>query len=327
MENLFDIYTDPTIVDSYLHVKMVDEQGSDWGGVSRDCFTSFWNEATEKYFLGNSVLIPYLPPHRLEEEYKFRLLGRILAHSTAILGYIPVPLCKSVVMVTILDTTTIDENTLLEDFMLFLDRDDAGIIRLALTDFGSLSEEDRDNLQGLFSRFDMGCLIQASTFRDQLLKMARSELCLKPRSLCELIREGIPSIHYERFWSQLTIDHLQILNDRLKPTADKIIACLRMDDTEPNHRTEKVFEYFKDLIEDLPQEDLETLLQFITGQSCVPRRSITVNFSDLSGVERRPIAHTCSYSIEIPDTYRSYEEFESEFKAFLKSDIIRFDMQ
>ncbi|OWF55213.1 uncharacterized protein LOC110462793 isoform X2 [Mizuhopecten yessoensis] len=327
VRNLFDIYTDPMIVDSYLHVKMVDEQGSDWGGVSRDCFTSFWNEVSENFFRGSSVLIPHLPPHRLEEEYKFRLLGRILAHSTAILGYIPVPLCKSVVMVTIFDTTTIEESTLLEDFLLFLDQHDARIVQKALTDFGSLSDEDRDTLQDMFSRFDMGCLIQESTFRDHFLKMARSELCIKPRSLCELIREGIPQIHYERFWSQLTLDHLQILNDRLKPTAEKIIACLRPDESELNSRTETVYEYFTDLIADLSQDDLEILLQFITGQACVPRRNITVNFSDLSGMERRPIAHTCSFSIELPDTYESYEEFEAEFRIFLKSDIIRFDIQ
>ncbi|XP_060079861.1 uncharacterized protein LOC132559260 [Ylistrum balloti] len=327
VQNLFDIYTDPMIVDSYLHVKMVDEQGSDWGGVSRDCFTSFWNEVSEDFFRGSSVIIPYLPPHRLEEEYKFRLLGRILAHSTAILGYIPVPLCKSVVMVTILDTTTIDESTLMEDFLLFIDQTDARIVRKALTDFESLSDEDRDNLQDLFTRFDMGCLIQASTFREHFLKMARSELCIKPRSLCLLIREGIPEIHYERFWSQLTLDHLQILNDRLKPTAEKIIACLRPDESELNSRTEKVYGYFVDLISNLTQDELEILLQFITGQVCVPRRSITVNFSDLSGIERRPIAHTCSFSIELPSTYESYEEFETEFRMFLQSDIIRFDIQ
>lgn len=327
VQNLFDIYTDPMIVDSYLHVKMVDEQGSDWGGVSRDCFTSFWNEVSELFFRGHSVLIPYLPPHRLDEEYKFRLLGRILAHSTAILGYIPVPLCKSVVMVTILDTTNIDESTLIEDFLLFLDQDDARIVRRALTDFSSLSEEERDTLQDLFTRFDMGCLIQESTFREHFLKMARSELCLKPRSLCELIREGIPEIHYDRFWSQLTIDHLQILNDRLKPTAEKIIACLRPDESELNSQTRKVYGYFVDLISNLSQNDLEMLLQFITGQTCVPRRNITVNFSNLSGIERRPIAHTCSFSIELPSTYESYEEFEAEFEMFLKSDIIRFDIQ
>lgn len=327
VQNLFDIYTDPMIVDSYLHVKMVDEQGSDWGGVSRDCFTSFWNEVSELFFRGHSVLIPYLPPHRLDEEYKFRLLGRILAHSTAILGYIPVPLCKSVVMVTILDTTNIDESTLIEDFLLFLDQDDARIVRKALTDFSSLSEEERDTLQDLFTRFDMGCLIQESTFREHFLKMARSELCLKPRSLCELIREGIPEIHYDRFWSQLTIDHLQILNDRLKPTAEKIIACLRPDESELNSQTRKVYGYFVDLISNLSQNDLEMLLQFITGQTCVPRRNITVNFSNLSGIERRPIAHTCSFSIELPSTYESYEEFEAEFEMFLKSDIIRFDIQ
>ncbi|CAC5421739.1 unnamed protein product [Mytilus coruscus] len=116
IEDLINIYTDPTILQSYLHINVLGEPGSDWGGVSRDIFTSFWNEATVLYFKGNDVHVPYLPPHKMEEERNFLLMGRILAHSTAILGYIPISICKSCMMVTIFNTTHIESNTLLEDF-------------------------------------------------------------------------------------------------------------------------------------------------------------------------------------------------------------------
>lgn len=329
VEDLMNIYTDPTILQAYLHINVLGEPGSDWGGVSRDIFTSFWNEAILLYFKGHDVHVPYLPPHKMEEERNFLLMGRILAHSTAVLGYIPISICKSCMMVTIFNTTHIEANTLLEDFLLFVDLKDRTLLQEALNDFSALTEEQRADLQNLFYQFDMGCILKEETFRDQLLNMARNELCLKPRSLCEKLRQGIPEVHFDQFWSQMTIDHIGILHARLKPTPEKVIKCLKL--AEPIRlleiRRRKVFQYFKDFIGALNDEDLQKFLQFVTGQNCVPKHNITVQFSNLSGAERRPVAHTCGYLIEIPETYDNYEDFEQEFRTLLQSDILRFDVQ
>ncbi|VDI39265.1 Hypothetical predicted protein [Mytilus galloprovincialis] len=329
IEDLINIYTDPTILQSYLHINVLGEPGSDWGGVSRDIFTSFWNEATALYFKGNDVHVPYLPPHKMEEERNFLLMGRILAHSTAILGYIPISICKSCMMVTIFNTTHIESNTLLEDFLLFVDLKDRNLIQSALNDFSGLSEDQKEDLQNLFYQFEMGCILKEETFRDQLLNMARNELVLKPRSLCEKLRLGIPEVHFDQFWSQMTIDHISILHARLKPTPEKVVKCLKL--AEPlrllDMKRRKVFQYFKDFIEQLGDEDLQKFLQFITGQNCVPKHTISVQFSNLSGAERRPVAHTCGYLIEIPEAYDNYADFETEFRNVLQSDILRFDVQ
>lgn len=329
VEDLMNIYTDPTILQSYLHISVLGELGSDWGGVSRDVFTSFWNEVTLLYFKGHDAHVPYLPPHKMEEERNFLLMGRILAHSTAILGYIPISICKSCMMVIIYNTTHIESNTLLEDFLLFVDLKDRVLIQEALNDFSTLSEEQIQDLQNLFYQFEMGCILKEETFRDQLLNMARNELCLKPRSLCEKLRQGIPEVHFDQFWSQMTIDHIGILHARLKPTPEKVIKCLKL--SEPlgllDIRKRKVFQYFKDFIDQLNDEDLQKLLQFVTGQNCVPKQHISVVFSNLSGAERRPMAHTCGYIIEIPESYDNYDDFEREFRTLLQSDILRFDVQ
>lgn len=329
MEDLLNIYTDPTILQSYLHINVLGEPGSDWGGVSRDIFTSFWNEVTVLYFKGHDVQVPYLPPHKMEEERNFLLMGRILAHSTAILGYIPISVCKSCMMVTIFNTTHIESTTLLEDFLLYVDLKDRNLIQEALNDFSALSEDQKQDLQNLFYQFEMGCILKEETFRDQLLNMARNELCLKPRSLCEKLRQGIPEVHFDQFWSQMTIDHIAIFHARLKPTPEKVVKCLKL--AEPlrllDIRRRKVFQYFKEFIEQLGDEDLQKLLQFVTGQTCVPKRNISIQFSNLSGAERRPVAHTCGYLIEIPETYDNYNDFETEFRNVLQSDILRFDVQ
>jgi hypothetical protein len=107
-----------------------------------------------------------------------------------LLGYIPISICKSCMMVTIFSTTHIESTTLLEDFLLFVDLKDRNLIQEALNDFSALSEDQKQDLQNLFYQFEMGCILKEETFRDQLLNMARNELCLKPRSLCEKLRQG-----------------------------------------------------------------------------------------------------------------------------------------
>ncbi|KAK3107671.1 hypothetical protein FSP39_019581, partial [Pinctada imbricata] len=327
VDNLLNIYSDPCIVEGSLHIKIIGEEGSDWGGVSRDVFTSFWSEVSLTYFLGDLVHVPYLPPHRLEEMYKFRLMGRILSHSTAVLGYIPMAICKSTMMVTIIDATEIAEDVLLEDFLLYLDNEDRTLLQSAMDHFQDLSEDELDKVQNIFVKFDMGCVLQEETLHKQILKMAQNELVIKPRSLCEKMREGIPEVHYAQFWSQMSLDHLTVLYDRLKPTPNKVLACLRSETLFLTESRRRVYGYFKDFIRTLTERELEILLQFITGQACVPKRLITVQFSQLSGAERRPIAHTCSFSIELPETYENYEDFEAEFRILLTSDILRFDTQ
>ncbi|XP_071175740.1 uncharacterized protein [Mytilus edulis] len=328
IEDMLNIYTDTNVVRSRLHVKLIGEGGSDWGGVSRDVFTTFWNAASSAFFQGDSVHVPYLPLVNMENENKFLLLGRILTHSTAILGFLPIQISTSVLMVMVYNTTEIEEHALVEDFLLYLDTKDRKLVKEAIDDFSTLSENQVRDLQELFIRYEMGSMLRPDSFRSQLLKIARNELCVKPRALCEKMRQGIPEDHFDRFWCRLTIDHIDLLHARLKPSADKILNCLKpaVPFGDLTRRRRRVYEFFQEFIEKLGDEDLQLLLQLITGQSCVPKRTIQVEFSELGGVQRRPVFHTCSYMVELPDTYTNYKDFEQEMNNIMHSNVLQFDM-
>lgn len=47
--------------------------------------------------------------------------------------------------------------------------------------------------------------------------------------------------------------------------------------------------------------------------------NILIVFTRLEGLERRPIAHTCTYTLEIPTTYQSFPEFREEFNSILEA--------
>ena len=45
-----------------------------------------------------------------------------------------------------------------------------------------------------------------------------------------------------------------------------------------------------------------------------------VRFNNLSGLERRPISHTCSCVLELPSSYEMFEYFAHEFQAVLSEE-------
>lgn len=326
--DLIAYYEDPELVGKSVTVEYIGEEGFDLGGVTADMFTTFWAKAASVYFRGNEALVPFLPPHRLEEEATFVSLGRVYTHSTAVLGYVPVQLCRSTVMVLIYNDTNVSEDTLLEDLFLYLDDTDKELILAGLTDFSSLPEGILDDLQELFIRFEMGCVLREETFRSQVVNMARNELCIKPRSLCEWMHRGIPDSHIQYFWFRLTVDELNILYTFLKPSAGKVLSKLRTAYSPLDNHQKRAFNFLKDFVKSLDAEELEVFLQFVTGHRSLPVHPIIIEFVDLSGIERRPIAHTCGNVLELPHTYTNYEEFQTEFSTLLSSDdAMRMDMK
>ena len=72
----------------------------------------------------------------------------------------------------------------------------------------------------------------------------------------------------------------------------------------------------------MKQDELGNFLRYVTG-SCVPvDEKILITFNRLSGISRKPIAHTCGFRLELPFTYLTCREFQ-EFKAVLNSEYAR----
>jgi len=76
---MLKLYEDTSIMDCQLNVKFVGEVGLDFGGLTKDALTSFWDAALEKYFEGDVVKVPFVPPsEQFQNRPVFEKLGRIL---------------------------------------------------------------------------------------------------------------------------------------------------------------------------------------------------------------------------------------------------------
>lgn len=99
------------------------------------------------------------------------------------------------------------------------------------------------------------------------------------------------------------------------PSAKK---TARMLQSQPvNEAESQCLDYLKKFIRSLDAPALGTLLKFTTGSDIQPER-LEVSFTSMDGYLRRPIAHTCGLLLELPRTYRSYNELTEEFTSLLR---------
>ena len=83
----------------------------------------------------------------------------------------------------------------------------------------------------------------------------------------------------------------------------------------------EVSKHLKRYIKELDSRHLKLFLRFCTGSDVITVPNITVEFSQLIGLQRRPVAHTCGCVLQIPDQYENFMAFRSEFDSVLESNV------
>ena len=92
-----------------------------------------------------------------------------------------------------------------------------------------------------------------------------------------------------------------------------------LDPGVSNPAQERVYGYLVSMVGNIQLPELKLFLRFVTGCSVCIGSKIKVTFNSLSGLGRRPIAHTCDCTLELPTSYVNYDDFNAEFKCILSS--------
>jgi hypothetical protein len=318
IEDLLLMYRDETILNCKLHVEFTGEPGDDFGGLTKEMFTVFWNEVTRQLFTGEHCVIPVSPLHRIKPDaWKFVSLGRILSHTMALTGNIP-PNLSPAFLVSLIFSSDVNEQCLLEDFLQFVTDREQKLLCKAMADFNGLSTNEMDRLVSFFQAHRYLDIPRVGQIRNQLLTIAEQVMVQVPAPLCKQIRRGIPERHMDVFWAQLSIDHIRHLLLKQRPTPDKVADVIVSSVENINDAEETTLYYFKEFVGTLNQDLLVDFLLFSTGSIHQPTE-IKVAFNGLCGAQRRPCVHTCSNLVELPTTYISYQEFRREFTLVLTS--------
>ena len=135
----------------------------------------------------------------------------------------------------------------------------------------------------------------------------------KPCVFINDVRAGIPEVH-QGFWRALSYhdfyDMYMSMSMSMQATPAKVLSML--SEVTPSTPKEEAVSYLCQYIGNMRRKELRV------SSVCIASR-LTVCFNNVEGLARRPVVHTCGYTIELSTTYASYSEFSQEFSSILSS--------
>ena len=189
------------------------------------------------------------------------------------------------------------------------------LIEKLLSDEANNDDFLGDEFLDFLDQFKCRTKVSKENVHEVIAEIARQEVIQKPHLMVSCWQNVFTSLGKTKAF--IDISSLNNLYRQLEPTAKKLITLLKSDPRDDSERD--AFSYFKRFIRGLPEPDLGKLVKFITGSDLLTVPSIDVTFIKYENeFSRRPIAHTCSPSLELPSTYNNFCELREEFTNILR---------
>lgn len=314
------LYRNDEIVNEYpFRIAFEGERAVDFGGVTRDMFSGFFEAMYHNLFDGAVLVTP--TGHPGTDFSILPLLGTIISHAYLVAGVLPTRIafpCLASVLYENRDSD-LPENIMISTFIDSLSCHDGQIITEALQeakqDLLSFSGKVSAGLQHLLGFYQCREIPRPNTLKRIIIQIAEFEFKRKPAAAIAAIQSGIPKSH-QAFWKNMSIYKFYSIYSALSVSTYKILQMLDNVSTS-NQNEETVLSYLRQYIGNMRTDELRVFLRFVTGSCVCTASGIKVSFNRLDGLARRPIAHTCSYTLEISTSYFNYAEFSSEFDAIL----------
>lgn len=306
----------PVLSECPLHIEFEDEMGVDQGGVTRDLFSAFWEECYTLMFDGSSILVPILCPQT--DTSTLRLLGSIVSHAYLVSGFLQVRIALPCVIGILCGSgASIPESVLCEAFLDYISFTERALFKEALkVNVSAFSPEVQESLLNTLSRYGCRNMPTPSNLSASLLQVAKFEFCSKPAAAIILMHSGVPSDH-AKFWSSVqSVEGVCSIYRMLTVSPKKVLGILKLP-LLVNPAEERIGGYLIDMIGNMSTNLLQRFLRFTTGSSVLSVSCIIVQFNRLSGLARRPCAHTCDALLELPISYANYSDFHGEWMAIL----------
>lgn len=309
-DDMLSIFSDMSIMTAQLDVVIIDCRGREevgrGSGVVREIFTCFWNECYDSLMLGVSERVPYVR-HDYDRE-KWQAIARILVKGYLECSYLPLKLSHIFLASCLFGENSFTENELIDSFKRYVSKSEAEVVSKCMA--GTVSCED-DELMEFLSEYDCKRRVNKDNLPTIIKEIAHKELIQKPQYIADcwipvlsIIQVTIP-----------TTDVLRKIYDERKPTTAKVLSLL--NSTPSNPAENEAFSNLKRFIRSLDDQKLSAFLSFTTATDVILTSKIDVTFTNLEGLQRRPVAHTCGCTLEVPSTYANFCEFREEFSNVL----------
>ena len=308
------------IIYTPMKVELIGELGSDADGVSREIYTLFWNEMYEKCE-GEYFRVPVISPEFGIEEWKS--VARILCKGYIDHRIFPLKFAPVFMMSLFEQEESFSDEMMLSSFKLFNNSLDRELIENVLeAGFNCLSSDDKDAFLDLIGRCGSHENPATCSTSELLRKIAHKCLIQMPAFIIKAMKETVQQ-HLKAFFP----DEKNILKvyDECKPTPQKLCSLLQTND-DITYDENRCLGYLKQFIRGLNTDKLIKVLVLMTASSMIAVEKISVRFTKLRGLERRPIFHTCGPVLELPCTYCNYRDLRQEWNAIIEEGQLQMDI-
>ena len=323
-KDMIDLFRDPLIMSQDIEIIVIDARGVEevgrGVGLLRDVFSLFWKETYDSLFVGENEHVPFVRHDYQREEWV--AVGRILVKGYLTCQYLPVLLSQTFLACLFWGESAVTSDMLTQSFRNYISVDEKCLIDKCLA--GDMKWDDEDEMSQLLevlSNYDCRIIVNSENVIHVIEEIAHKELLQKPQYIADCWKD-IVCILLPSFPDFAALSKRYEL---LIPSTSKILSCLEANPGSDGERDSLKFlkRYIKGL--DTPQK-LSKFVRFISGSELMLFQAIQVNFTNISGLGRRPIAHTCNTVLELSSTYQSFPELREEFSAILASDYWEMDI-
>ena len=310
-EDMIEVFLDPSILKFNLNAIIINQHGIEeagqGNGVLREVFPLFWKDCYESHMLGECERVPYIR-HDFDRK-KWEAVGTILVKGYTDCQYFPLKISKAFFTGCLFGEGSV--MMLQDSFKHYVSKSEASVIEGCLSDS---IQGDNVELLDFLSAFDCKRRVTQDNLEETIRELAHKEIIQKPQYVADCW--GPIVSHLKLYFPDMF--SLHELYSSILPTNVKVISLLK---AKPLTAAEgETLAHLKRFIRGLDESKLATFLRFTTASDVLVTDTLTISFTNNEGFQRRPVAHTCSYTLELPSTYSSFCEFREEFMAVLNAD-------
>ena len=315
LQDLINWFDEEDALKCSYNIRVVGSNGElekgEGSGVLREVLSIFWQHFFTSLAIGAKEKVPCVR-HDFQKK-SWEAIARILVYGHTTAGYLPLSLSVAVLASCILGEEQVHNDFLIQSFKLFVSEDEKQATEMCLNAGPDFNSSDDDILDFLSS---YKCFRNPTkeNVKDIISELAHQEIIQKPKYIANSWAPVLMDLKLLKPFQ--SIDELQNLFHEKKITHKKLVKLLSCNPVTEAERAS--FEHLKRFIKNLKEDDLSTFLQFTTGSDCVICENIEVTFTSLDGFARRPIAHTLTPLLELPTTYKSFNELSEEFTSILR---------
>ncbi|KAK0135211.1 hypothetical protein N1851_028966 [Merluccius polli] len=306
VDDVLSVFKDSNIIDVCLKMDLVSENAVDDSGVSREVYTAFWEMFLQQCD-GDIERVPRLRPDYCQA------VGRVWVKGLLDLGVMPVMLSKGFIVACLHGMDAVDADLLIMSFLNYLPPVERAAVERALE--GKMEEDDEDDLLDLFSQMGSHSLPPKDNMRAAIETMAHKAILQEAK----FVRDCFSTV-------MMAIKKVSALYESKKPTGKRVVQLLETTKAVLSQREQTVLSYLQRYVKNSDQTKVEKLLRFCTGSSVICVDKVMVSFNVETGLNRRPIGHTCGATLEVPCTYSSFPDFRTEFDNVLLSNNFEMDI-